>query len=239
METAFTSAWLQQHGELLLALASGVFLALGFFGDLLLSVPAPLVLSLYAAAYLAGGFNTARHGIAAALRLRFDIDFLMLVAAIGAASLGKYAEGALLLFLFSLGHALEHQAMDRARRAISSLGQLTPRSARAVVDGAEQELPVDELEKGWTVIVRAGERIPVDGEIEEGSGSIDQSSVTGESVPADKGPGETVFAGTVNGNNTLHVTVTKLAEDSTLARVIQMVEEAESQRSPSQRFTDR
>ncbi len=239
VETEAEPTWLKEHWELLLAILSGVFLATGFFGELLIDMPGAVALSLYGAAYLAGGFNTARHGIAAALKLRFDIDFLMVVAAMGAATLGEFAEGALLLFLFSLGHALEHLAMDRARRQISSLGELAPKTARVVVEEAERDIPADELEKGMIVVVRAGERLPVDGEIEEGSTSIDQSSVTGESVPVEKGPGESVFAGTVNGNKTIRVRVTKLAKDSTLSRVIEMVEEAESQQSPSQRFAER
>lgn len=231
--------FLRRQPELLLAVLSGLFLAAGFFGELFGALPRGVVLGLYGGAYLAGGYHAARHGIAAALRLRFDIDFLMVVAAIGAASLGEYAEGGLLLFLFSLGHALEHLAMDRARRQISALGELAPKSARAVVDGVEREIPVEELEREMTVVVRAGERLPVDGEIEEGSGAIDESSVTGESVPADKGPGDAVFAGTVNGSSTLRVRTTKLAADSTLARVIELVQEAESQQAPSQRFAER
>ncbi len=228
-----------KNKELLLAVLSGVFLAVGFFGARVFDAPQTLVLVFYAGAFLAGGFNTARHGVAAALHLRFDIDFLMVLAAVGAALLGEYAEGALLLFLFSLGHALEHVAMERARSQISALGDLTPRSARLFKDDVEQDLPVEDIEPGMTVVVRSGARIPFDGVILDGRGAVDEVSVTGESVPADKGPGDGVFAGTVNGSSTFRVEVTRLAEDTTLARVIKMVEEAESQQSPSQRFAER
>lgn len=229
------SLW-REHWELVLAILSGCFLAIGFFGEWLLSMSKPAAVTLYALAYLTGGYNATRHGVKAALHFRFDIDFLMVVAAIGAAVLGEWLEGALLLFLFSLGHALEHAATDKARNAIRALGDITPKSARVRRDGEEAEVAVGKLERGDIVIVRPGERIPVDGEVRDGHSSVDQSPVTGESVPVDKAEGEAVFAGTVNGDGALEVAVTKLAEDSTLARVIKMVEESQSQKSPTQQF---
>jgi Cd2+/Zn2+-exporting ATPase len=129
--------------------------------------------------------------------------------------------------------------MDRARRAVQALGELTPKTARVRRDGEEREMPVEELERGDIVIVRPGERIPVDGEVQDGDSAVDQSPVTGESVPVEKATGDDVFAGTVNGEGALEIEVTKLAKDTTLSRVIQMVKEAQTQKSPTQRFTER
>ena len=231
--------WWREHWKLLLSVASGVFLAIGYLGERLFGLPSNAALVLYLLAYLTGGYDATRHGLKAALKWRFDIDFLMVVAAIGAGILGEWKEGALLLFLFSLGHALEHYAMDRARHAIEALGHLTPKTARVRRNGREEEIPVEKLLRGDVVIVRPGERIPIDGEVIAGHSAVDQSPITGESVPVEKQPGDPVFAGTVNGEGTLEIRVTKLAQDTTLARIIRMVEEAQAQRSPTQIFTAR
>jgi len=163
----------------------------------------------------------------------------MVVAAIGAAVLGEWAEGALLLFLFSIGHSMEHYAMGRARKAIRSLGKITPKTAKVRRDGQVLEVSVKELIRGDLVIVRPGERIPIDGEVIEGQSMVDQSPITGESIPVEKSANDPVFAGTVNGDGALEIKVTKLAGDTTLARVIQMVEEAQTQKSRTQQLTDR
>ena len=170
---------------------------------------------------------------------RFDIDTLMIVAAAGAAALGAWEEGALLLFLFSLGHALEHMAMDRARKAIEALAELAPKTAIVQRDGEEIEVRVEELQRGDRVIVKPGQRIPADGQIASGNSAVNQSPVTGESMPVDKQPGDKVFAATVNGEGALVVEVTRLARESILARMVEMVAEAQTQKSPTQRFTDR
>ncbi len=231
--------WFQAHKELALSILSGIFLATGFFGELWLGLPQTAALILYVLAYMTGGYDATRHGLKAALRLRFDIDFLMVVAALGAAVLGEWAEGALLLFLFSFGHALEHAATDKARNAIRALGELTPKTARVSRNGKEMEIPVEKLLRGDVVVIKPGERIPVDGLIREGNSAIDESPITGESVPVEKQEGEPVFAGAVNGNGALIVEVTRLAKDTTLARIVQMVEEAQSQKSPTQLFTQK
>lgn len=234
-----TPNWVRDNWELVLSLLSGLFLALGFFGATVFNLPTSVALGLYILAYLAGGFDAARHAFKAAIHLQFDIDVLMVVAAIGAAALGEWAEGALLLFLFSLGHALEHYAMGRARRAIEALGQLTPKTARIRRAGVEAELAVEDIQRGDIAIIRPGERIPVDGTVLIGQSTVDQSSITGESIPVTKEPSMSVFAGTINGEGALEVTVTKLAQDSTIARITAMVEEAQTQKSPTQRFTER
>lgn len=231
--------WIQRNWELSLSLLSGLLLAIGFFGERFFGLPAPAAIAFYAGAYLAGGFDLTKHGLAAALRGRFNVDFLMVLAAAGAAFLGEWMEGALLLFLFSIGHALEHFAMERARNAIHALGKITPKVARVRRDGSEAELPVEAIRIGDVAIIRSGDRIPVDGKIIQGRSAVDQSPVTGESVPVEKEPGEGVFAGTINGEGALEVEVTRLAQDTTMARVIKMVEEAQAQKSPTQQFTDR
>lgn len=230
--------WLRGHEELARSLASGVVLAVGFA---LQKVGATdfLVLPVYLLSYLLGGYDIARHGLKALANGRFTIDLLMTVAAAGAAVLGNWAEGGLLLFLFSLGHALEEEAMDRARGAITALADLSPKTARVRRDGGPTEIRVEELRLGDTVVVRAGERIPADGTIETGESSVDESALTGESLPVEKHAGDPVYAGAVNGEGTLDVVVEKIAADSTLARVVTLVAEAETQKSPTQQLVDR
>jgi Zn2+/Cd2+-exporting ATPase len=233
------SGWLRQNGELAFSILSGFFLLLGLASQLYLHVPVPIPLIFFLLAYVFGGFDAFQHGLRAALHLQFDIDFLMIVAAAGAAFLDKWAEGAFLLFLFGLGHALEHYATGQARSAIYSLGTLTPKSARVRRNGGEVELPVKDLLRGDVVIVRPGERVPIDGQVLSGSSSVDQSALTGESMPAPKKEGDSLFAGSVNANGSLEIEVTRLATDTTLARIVQLVEEAQTQKSPTQNHIER
>lgn len=250
-------AFLGPNTELIFALTCGALLAIGFAIEKLVSgAPAWLPTALYIGAYGFGGFFTLREAIDN-LRLRkFEIDTLMLVAAAGAAALGEFAEGALLLFLFSLGHALEHYAMGRAKRAIEALAELAPRTAAVRrADGATEEISVDELKVGDTVIVKPDARVAADGFVVNGTTAINQAPVTGESIPVDKQPvmddaaaranpdrvdaASRVFAGTINGSGLIEIEVTRLSSESTLAKVVKMVSEAETQKSPTQRFTDR
>ena len=230
--------WWAHNRELGLSLLSGVLLVLGFVGERVLGLPPVAALVLYLGAYVAGGYNLARHAIPSILHGRFNVDFLMLAGAAGAAILGEWAEGAFLLFLFSLGHALEHSAMERARDAISALGKLTPKEARVRRDGQEIVVPVEALQVGDVAIIRPGDRVAVEGKIISGASSLDQSPITGESVPVEKAPGGMVFAGSINGDGALEVQVEKVAGDTTMARVMQMVEEAQSQKSPTQTFAE-
>jgi len=242
--------------ELIFSLACGALLAIGFAIEKLLpAAPGWLPTTCYIAAYFFGGFYTLREAIDN-LRLRkFEIDTLMLVAAAGAAALGAFAEGALLLFLFSLGHALEHYAMGRAKQAIEALAELAPRTATVRRDGETREVPVEDLVVGDVVVVRPNERLPADGFLVKGESSVNQAPVTGESIPVDKRPVEDaatararpnsvgsssrVFAGTINGAGAIEVEVTRLSTETALAKVVQMVSEAETQKSPTQRFTDK
>ena len=232
-------ARIQENRELIFSLLSGLSLLIGWLGETFFGFPSFLSVSFYIAAYVLGGWDISRHAWHALREKHFDTDGLMIVAAIGAAFLGEFAEGALLLFLFSLGHSLEERALNRARKAVSALGELTPKTALVKRDGKEQELPVESIQLGDVAVIRPGVRIPVDGVIVDGSSGIDQSSVTGESLPVDKTVGETVFAGTVNGEGALEVKVTRLAKDSTLSRVMKMVEEAQAQKSPTQQTVEK
>ncbi len=233
------AALLRDHWQLALSLLSGLALAAGFAGAASGRFSQTATLIAYAAAYLAGGWNATRQGIAAALHLELDIDFLMVVAAAGAAILGQYPEGALLLFLFSLGHSLEHYAHARARKAIGALGRLLPRTARVVRDSRSVELAVEEIRQGDRVIVRPGERIPVDGGVLSGATEVDEATLTGESLPQEKAPGASVYAGTLNGSGAIEIRVTKLAKDTMLARIITLVGEAQTQKARAQLFTER
>lgn len=231
--------WFRRNWELSLSLLSGLLLAAGFFGERFCGLSHTVAIGVYVLSYIAGGYDLARHGLPAALRGKLDVDFLMLAGAVGAAILGEWAEGSLLLFLFSFGHALEHYAMERARDAIGALGKLTPKIARVRRDGVEIEVATADLRVGDVAVIRSGDRIAVDGKILVGHSAVDQSPITGESVPVEKVPGDIVFAGALNGEGALEVEVTKLAKDTTMARVMKMVEEAQTQKSPTQSFTDR
>ncbi len=232
-------ARLQENRELLFSLTAGLLVLVGWLGQAFFGFPVWLATSLYMAAYIFGGWDVSQHAWHALREKKFDTDSLMIVAAIGAAFLGEFAEGALLLFLFSLGHALEERALDRARRAVRALAELAPKTALVKRDDKEQELPVEALQLEDVVIVRPGVRIPVDGVILSGNSGVDQSSVTGESLPVDKAAGDKVFASTVNGEGALEVKVTRLAKDSTLTRVMKMVEEAQAQKSPTQQTMEK
>lgn len=224
--------------DLRLSFLAGAALLAGF---LLQNAGAPTAawLPAYLAAYLAGGWHATRHAVRAAAKARFDIDLLMVVAALGAASLGAWAEGALLLFLFSLGHALEHLAMDRARGAIRALAGLSPKTANVRRDGVELTLSPAELLLGDTVIVRPGERVPADGEVTGGESHVDQAPITGESIPVAKRVGDDVYAGTINGAGWLEVVTRRPPEDTVLSRVIRAVESAQAAKAPSHRSTER
>jgi Cd2+/Zn2+-exporting ATPase len=231
--------WLQVNHALIISLAAGVFLLIGWLGERFLGLHPWIALGLYAAAALAGGWEVSQHAWQAIRQRHLDTDLLMLIAAGGAAILGQYAEGALLLFLFSLGHALEERALDQARAAVRALADLAPKTALVQRNGAEIELPVGQLQLDEQVVVRPGVRLPVDGVVVEGSSSVNQAPVTGESLPVDKERGEAVFAGSINGEGALLVKVTRLAKDSTLARVMKLVEEAQAQKSPTQQTLER
>ena len=194
----------------------------------------------FVAACLIGVAPVAQRAFAA-LRIGqpFTIESLMTVAALGALFIDAAEEAALVVFLFAVGEVLEGVAAGKARDGIRALAKLVPKTALLEVDGKTQEVPAESLSVGQTVLVRPGDRIPADGEIAEGTSGVDDSPVTGESVPVTKGPGDSVFAGSINTEAALRITVTRAAEDNTIARIIRLVEEAEEARAPTERFIDR
>ncbi|HEY0668182.1 MAG TPA: heavy metal translocating P-type ATPase [Sphingobacteriaceae bacterium] len=244
-----------KNTELIFALLCGAALGTGFGLSYINTIPTWISLSLYIVAYFFGGYFTAKEAVQTILKGGFEIDFLMLIAAIGAAILGAWAEGALLLFLFSLGHALEHYAMGKARKSIAALTSLAPPTALVIRDGKEEEIHIEKLVLGDIIIIKPNSKVPADGVVIKGEGSVNQAPITGESVPVDKSPVPDpakdytseksikpqyrVFAGTINGASVLEVKVIKEAKDSTISRLVKMVNEAEKQKSPTQLFTDK
>lgn len=243
------------RAEMLFSLFCGAALLIGWLGPKITSLPATAGFWFLVSAYFFGGYFTLLEAFDKIRRKKFEIDFLMLIAAAGAAWLGAWAEGAFLLFLFSIGHALEDYAMARARNAITALSDLAPDEAVVRRDGKELRLPVAELVIGDVVIIRSNERLPADGFVIKGTSSVNQAPITGESVPVDKLPVDDVataakaadkvrsehraFAGSINGSGSLEVRVTRLASESALARVVEMVNDAETRQSPTQSFTNK
>ncbi|MBI1299998.1 cadmium-translocating P-type ATPase [bacterium] len=235
-----TVTFWRENPELALAAITLIALLAGWLGGSVTGVmPGWLVTVFAVIAFAAGGYSGMVEAIADARNRELNIDFLMLAAAFGAAAIGEWEEGALLLFLFTLSGALEEFAMDRTRKAIAGLIDLRPDTAHLRRDGELVEIAVEELQVGDVVLVRPGERLPVDGRVIGGNSSVDQSPVTGESVPVYKDKGDEVFSGTINGGGALEVKVTKLASESTLSKIIQLVQEAQEDAAPTQRLIDR
>lgn len=240
--------------ELYFSLLCGAFLLTGFllkiYGDDAQSVWVYLV--PFIISYGFGGYYITIEAFEKIKKGEFEIDFLMIAAAIGAAYIGSWAEGALLLFLFSLGHALETYAMDRAKKSIEALGDLTPKTALIKRNGKIEEIAVDDLKINDVIVVKPNTKIAADGVIIIGSSAIDQAPITGESMPIDKtaiasvdnlphfndiDASHVAYTGTINGDGSIEILVLKLSKDSTVARLIKMVSEVETQKSPTQRMT--
>ncbi len=244
-----------KNTELIFSIICGALLGIGFGLSFVEAVPSWVSLALYIGAYLFGGFYTAKEAVETVSKGGFEIDFLMLVAAIGAAILGEWVEGALLLFLFSMGHALEHYAMNKARKSIADLAELAPKTALLKKNGKTEEVGIEELSLGDIIVVKPNSKISADGVVVDGRSSVNQAPITGESVPVDKEPVDDpnkdwsqekdikdknrAFSGTINGNNTLEIKVIKVAKDSTLSRLVKLVNEAQTQKSPTQQLTDK
>jgi len=233
--------WYARNTEFAWSIAAGVLLSTAWLLDQWTGLSQLIVVTLYLCSYAFGAFDLVSDTATRIRRGRFsfDIDLLMLLAAVGAASIGAWAEGAFLLFLFSLAHALEHYGLARARTAITALADLAPPMGRVQRDGSERDVPVGEIAVGEIVIVRPGERIAVDGKVRAGRSTVDQAPITGESVPVDKEPGAEVFAGTINGEGSLDVVTTRAAGDRTLDRVVRLVTEAQTLKARTQLFTER
>ncbi len=246
---------LGEKTELYFAVLSGIFLISGFLLDQFSSVDFLYVLIIYAISYIFGGYYTLKMAFREISKLNFEIDFLMLVAAVGAAFLDKWAEGALLLFLFSMGHALEHLAMNKARKSIESLTKLSPKTALRKEGEEYVETGIEALEIGDIIKIKPNSTVSADGFLINGKTSINQAPITGESIPVDKEPvadpditfksdtdipaRNRAYAGTLNGDNSIEIKVIRKAEDSTLNRLVTMVQEAQEKKSPTQLLADK
>jgi Cd2+/Zn2+-exporting ATPase len=220
-----------------LVLGSGALVALAFVASFVAPAIAPWA---YAAATLLAVVPVARKAWAAARAgSPFDINALVAIAALGALLIGAQAEGAVVVFLFAVGELLEGIAAGRARHAIEALGAVTPKTARLVQGGIVREVPADSLAIGDRIRVLPGERIPADGTIVAGTSALDEAAITGESVPVAKGPGAGVYAGSINADGALTIAVAAEASDTTLARIVRLVTEAEAGKAPTARFIDR
>ncbi|MEO7823643.1 MAG: heavy metal translocating P-type ATPase [Gemmatimonadaceae bacterium] len=227
-----------RRGRILMTVISGVALGLALLVGVL-EAPSQIALALLAVSTITGGWYIVPRGLQAARNRALDMSFLMSVAAAGAWIIGEQTEAAATLFLFAIAELLEAYSMDRARNAIRSLMDLSPAEATVLRGGQEIRVPATQVEVGESVVVRPGEKIPVDGEVTNGSSSVNQASITGESMPVDKESGATVFASSLNVQGALTIRSTKPASDTTLARIIHAVEEAQASRAPSQNFVDR
>jgi Cd2+/Zn2+-exporting ATPase len=224
--------------EMLSVIATLIFMLLGGFGAAL-GLPDSLAPWFFLAAYLTGGWHGTIHGVRSLLRGTVDVDLLMILAALGAAYVNHAFEGAMLLFLFSLSHALQEMAIEKSRSAITALMKLRPEVALCRRGGETTLVNVDQLIVGDIVILRPGESIPVDGVVAEGTSTVNQASITGESMPIDKKPGDPLFAGTMNEHGSLEMRAIKLARESTLAKLVELVEKAQGQKAATQRFLEK
>lgn len=247
-----TNSFFGKKTELYFAVLCGVFLCFGFIAEHISSFPSWQNSVAYLISYFFGGYFIFIEASQKIIKGGFDIDFLMIAAAIGAAYIGSWAEGALLLFLFSLGHALEHYAMNKAKKSIEALSDLSPKTALIKRNGKLENIPIEALKINDIIVIKPNTKIAADGVIINGSSSINQAPITGESIPVDKTcvtdytnlpefkdieSQHLVFTGTINGDNSLDVLVLKLSKDSTVSRLIKMVSEVETQKSPTQRLT--
>ena len=237
--------------ELVFAIISGIFFFVGLSIEHLLDLNPWFAKGSFILSILFGGFFTTKEAITKISKGEFEIDFLMLVAAAGAVYIDKWEEAALLLFLFSLGHALEHYAMSRAKKNIESLGNLTPKTALVKNGNSAQEIAVEELKINDIIVVQPNTKIAADGVLIKGNSHINQASITGESMPVEKtafadenipefdqiDKSHVVYTGTINGDSVIEVKVLKLTKDSTISRLVQMVSEVEGKKSPTQLMT--
>ncbi len=238
--------------ELFFAISCGIFLLIGFLVQKLTQLPNWIYLACYIVSCFFGSYFVIIEAYKKVCKGIFDIDFLMITAAIGAIYINRWAEGALLLFLFSLGHALEHYAMNRAKKSIEALNKLSPKTALLKTNNKIKEIPINNLRIKDIIVVKPNTKISADGVVVRGSSSINEAPITGESIPVDKialksvnglpefkdiDKKHVVYTGTINGDSSLEVLVLKLSKDSTVSRLIKMVSEIETQKSPTQRLT--
>lgn len=224
--------------KLLATIIAGSLCAAGFVLEVLGAVPS-IYIPLYLASMASAGSLIAKKAFYAAVNLRLDINVLMTIGAVGAALLGEWIEGASVYFLFSVANLIESYTFERSRKAIRSLMQLVPEEAWLVKDGSALKTPAGSVKVGEVILVKPGEKIPLDGRVTKGASSVDQSPIIGESMPAFKTVGDDVYSGAINKEGALEVEVTHRSADSTISRIIDLVEKARSQKAPSQLFVDK
>ncbi|NRD80951.1 cadmium-translocating P-type ATPase [Bacillus sp. BRMEA1] len=229
---------IRSHYELIFALVSGVFILIGWLSEhdhaLFVST------TFYLLAFCVGGYAKAKEGIQETLAEKeLNVEMLMIIAAIGSAIIGYWAEGAILIFIFSLSGALESYTLNKSQKEISALFELQPEEALRLIDGKEEKVTVDQLQIGDRILIKPGDRIAVDGIIIRGETHIDESAITGESVPNGKKTGDEVFAGTVNIRGSIEVEMTQSSDQTLFQRIIRLVQSAQSEKSPSQLFIEK
>lgn len=217
---------------------SGILIALGFIGSF--NGISPIMSTiLYAIAMVISGFKPVKSAFYAIKSRSLDMNVLMSAAAIGAALIGEWLEGATVVWLFAIGNLLQTKSIERTRNSIRNLMDLAPPEAWVRVGSEIIKKSVEEITIGDIIIVKPGDKIPLDGEIIQGESSVNQAPITGESIPVDKEIGDTVYAGTINENGSLEIKVTKLVEDTTISKIIHLVEEAQEQKAPTEAFVDK
>lgn len=229
--------FLAKYGALLTAAVSGVLIAAAYISGASGAGRAADI--LYLAAIVTGGISVAKKGLLAVRNLSLDMNTLMTVAVAGAIAIGQLHEGAAVVFLFAVANLLESYSMERARRAVGALIGMTPAKAVVLRGGAEVETAVADIVAGETIVIRPGEKFPLDGVVTRGGTYANQAPITGESQPVEKRPGDEVYAGTLNGSGAVEVRVTRISGDTTLDRIIFMVREAQAEKAPAQRFVER
>jgi Zn2+/Cd2+-exporting ATPase len=222
-----------------IAMISALFLIAGYVAAYTIGERHIATILLFAASIIIGGYHLLKTGLIHLTRLQFDMNTLMTIAVIGAACIGEWKEGAVVVFLFAISEALERYSMDTARRSIQRLMDIAPKKAVVLRDGKEYEVDVEDVVVGDTMMVKPGQKIAMDGIVLRGESSVNEAAITGESMPVAKTIGDEVYAGTLNVEGALEVRVTKRVEDSTIAKIIHLVEEAQAQRAPAQQFIDR
>ncbi|EIJ78384.1 cadmium efflux P-type ATPase [Bacillus methanolicus PB1] len=220
-------------------LVSLLFIAMGYLSQFMNGEENTTTILAFLTSILVSGFSLFKEGIKNLSRLQFDMKTLMTIAIIGAAIIGEWSEGAVVVILFAISEALETYSMDKARASIRSLMEISPKEALVRRNGKETMIHVDDIEVGDIIIVKPGQKIAMDGAVIKGRSSVNQAAITGESVPVEKTVDDEVFAGTLNEEGILEVKVTKRVDDTTIAKIIHLVEEAQAERAPSQAFVDR